>query len=173
MTYSEVFEHFGIPAQESIYRFAPVFRGVLDGREVVVKRTHAAEKMTRWLAHLAALDFPVRTPLTPWTRLGDASWVAYPWIQGREFAGTAADLAAAGSLLGRLHTLPGAHLPEFVWPNPDAASVAEDVEGLAKPLHAHRPEVAEAVMARIGPMLAGFTAAQLPAIRRPGCRRAT
>ncbi|MFD1936981.1 MULTISPECIES: phosphotransferase enzyme family protein [Nonomuraea] len=130
--HAAVFERFGIPAQESVYPYAPVFQGVVGGRPVAVKRTHDAEAMGRWVRRLRELGVPVVTPVAGPYEIGDATWVAYPWVEGRGYEGTRADVAAAGDLLGRLHaagTREG--LKDFEWPDHDAASVQEDVDGLA------------------------------------------
>ncbi|MGW6500015.1 phosphotransferase [Nonomuraea angiospora] len=167
--YSEVFSRFGIEQQESIYPFAPVFRGVIGGRDVVVKRTHSAEAMGRWVRHLAGAGLPVVTPLAGPYRIAGDDWVAYPWIDGRGYDGSAADVRAAGDLLGRLHLAGDAEvspgLPGFEWPDHDEASVEEDVEGLGKVLGAWRPDLRREVVGRFEPLLRSFMTTTLPAVR--------
>lgn len=145
-----VFERFGIPAQESIYPYAPVFRG--DG--VVVKRTHNPAGMGRWTRSLAARGIPVVTPAAGPYTIEDDTWVAYPWIEGRPYA--AGDVEAAGDLLGRIHVEETRELESFQWPDHDEASVQEDLDGLAKVL---------GTAGRLDPMLRNFMTVTLPAIR--------
>ncbi|QFY09171.1 phosphotransferase [Nonomuraea phyllanthi] len=170
--YSEVFRQFGIEPQESVYPYAPVFRGAIDGVAVAVKRTHAPEAMGRWVRHLARLGMPVVTPLAGPRRIGGDDWVAYPWIDGRAYDGSPADIRAAGELLGRLHAAgdaggsPG--LPGFEWPDHDEESVEEDVTGLDKVLRAYRPDLREEVLGRLEPLLRSFMATTLPAVRDAG-----
>ncbi|WP_407940472.1 phosphotransferase [Nonomuraea montanisoli] len=59
--------------------------------------------MGRWVRHLAGLSLPVVTPLAGPHRIAGDDWVAYPWIDGRGYDGSPADIRAAGDLLGRLH----------------------------------------------------------------------
>ena len=51
-------------------------------------------------------------------RLGADAWVAYPWIDGRPYDGSVADIMAAGELLGRMHAAgcDGAGMARFSWP---------------------------------------------------------
>lgn len=167
--YADVFLRFGIEPQDSLYAYAPVFRGVVDGVPVAVKRTHAAEEMSRWVRHLAGAGLPVVTPVAGPHRIGDDDWVAYPWIDGRAYDGSPSDVRAAGDLLGRLHAAGDAArstgLPDFEWPDHDEESVAEDVTGLDKVLAAYRPDLREEVLARFTPLLGSFMTTTLPAIR--------
>ncbi|MFI6816895.1 phosphotransferase [Nonomuraea sp. NPDC050328] len=125
--YGEVFQRFGIEPQESIYAYSPVFRGEVGGRQVAVKRTHSGAAMVRWLHSLAARGVPVVTPVAGPVRIGAWDWVAYPWIDGRLYNGTPADAAAAGALLGRIHTIPphGAGVEEGAGEG-DGAGVEEE-----------------------------------------------
>ncbi|MEV2270970.1 phosphotransferase [Nonomuraea africana] len=130
--YTEVFERFGLPPQESIYPYAPVFTGRIDGLRVAVKRTHDAEAMRRWVRRLKELGLPVVTPVAGPYEIGDDRWVAYPWVEGRGYDGSARDVAAAGELLGRLHAAGTEEgLKDFEWPDHDAESVQGDIDGLA------------------------------------------
>ncbi|SDI31182.1 spectinomycin phosphotransferase [Nonomuraea jiangxiensis] len=167
--YSEVFRWFGIEPQESMYLYAPVFRGVIGGKTVAVKRTHSPEAMGRWVRHLAGLGVPVVTPLAGPRRIGGYDWVAYPWIDGRTYDGSPADVRAAGELLGRLHVAGNAEgstgLPGFEWPDHDEESVEDDVTGLDRVLKAYRPDLRGEVLGRLAPLLRSFMATTLPAIR--------
>ncbi|MGW4472950.1 hypothetical protein [Nonomuraea sp. NPDC004354] len=157
VAHDEVFARFGIPPQESIYPYAPVFRGEVDGRPVAVKRTHDAEAMGRWVRGLAELGLPVVTPVAGPYDIGGETWVAYPWVEGRGYAGTPADLVAAGDLLGRLHAAGTEEgLKDFTWPDHDAASVQEDIDGLAP------------YSGRFEQGLRDFMTSTLPAIRDAG-----
>ncbi|MEV5504054.1 phosphotransferase [Nonomuraea fuscirosea] len=167
--YSEVFRRFGIEPQASIYPYAPVFRGVIGGRAVAVKRTNSAEAMGRWVRYLAAAELPVVTPLAVPHHIAGHDWVAYPWIEGRPYDGSLADIRAAGNLLGRLHAVGDAEgstgLPGFEWPDQDEESVQDDVTGLGKVLATYRPDLRREVLERFEPLLRAFMATTLPAIR--------
>lgn len=176
--HAEVFEHFGIPEQdrpeESCYDYAPVFRTTVAGTPSAVKRTRnlpAAAAIARWTRAMADSGIGVVTPLdlpgNPGP-VGDRVWVAYPWISGRSYDGSVADIAAAGALLGRMH----AHayerdpeLPSFEWPEHDDADVEAEIEDLRRVLTLRAPDIAEAVLARSAPWHRSFMAETLPAIR--------
>lgn len=170
--YSEVFLRFGIQPQKSIYPYAPVFRGVIGGQAVAVKRTRSAEAMGRWLRYLAGVGLPVVTPLAGPHRIGRHHWVAYPWIDGRTYDGSSPDIHAAGDLLGRLHAAGDGEastgLPGFQWPDHHEESVEDDVAGLDKVLKAHRPDLHREVLGRFAPRLRSFMATTLPAVRDAG-----
>ncbi|GIJ50857.1 hypothetical protein Val02_77430 [Virgisporangium aliadipatigenens] len=175
--HAAVFDHFGVaPADRptaSCYRWAPVYRTRVDGRIAAIKRTAApltdADGLAAWLGALADRGIPVVSPLALPVRnpapigRSDEVWVAYPWIDGRRYDGSDADVAAAGDLLGRLHTVdvPDDGVPDLTWPAPDADSVAEDIDGL-------RPVVPPRDLHRLSAQLAAFTAETLPAIRDAG-----
>jgi spectinomycin phosphotransferase len=125
---------------DSLYRWAPVFRCSVVGRPAVLKQTarplSAAEAVARWTRGLAAAGVPVVSPLVGPVAVMDDLWVVYPWVEGRPYDGRPADVEAAGDLLGRLHAAgrAPAGLPDFGWPDHDEASVAEDVDALAEAL---------------------------------------
>jgi len=92
--YHDVFGYFGIDASdrpaESCYPYAPVFQTVVAGVPAAVKRTRkpaAAAAIARWVRELAASGIPVVTPIEAAVQnpalIGDQTWVAYPWIDGR------------------------------------------------------------------------------------------
>lgn len=140
----EAFPALEVLQERSIYRWAPVFRCMVNGRPTVLKRTASplpdALGVAVWTTTLATTGLGVVAPVqSPGTgqplgpvQVGDLVWVVYPWIEGRQYDGSPADLLAAGELLGRLHaagtTTHG--LPTFQWPDPDQESVTEDVNAL-------------------------------------------
>ncbi|NBE94682.1 hypothetical protein FE391_12490 [Nonomuraea sp. KC401] len=184
--YADVFKHFAVDEadrpKQSCYPYAPVFPVRLNGGKAVIKRTTgpatAAAAIARWVEALAGQGAGVVTPLplpvdNP-ARVGDRFWVAYPWVGGRPYTGSAHDVAAAGDLLGRIHAARPAvdDLPEFGWPDHDAASVEEDVTGLRQVLGEHAPDLRDEVMARMEPWLESFMARTLPPVRDGGLPRA-
>ncbi|MFE2546548.1 phosphotransferase enzyme family protein [Actinacidiphila glaucinigra] len=176
--HAEVFEHFGIPEQdrpeESCYDYAPVFRTTVAGTPSAVKRTRnlpAAAAIGRWTRAMADSGIGVVTPLdlpgNP-ALVGERVWVAYPWISGRPYDGSVADIAAAGALLGRMHAYAyerDPELPSFEWPEHDDADVEAEIEDLRRVLTLRAPDIAEAVLARSAPWHRSFMAETLPAIR--------
>jgi Ser/Thr protein kinase RdoA (MazF antagonist) len=178
--YAAVFEHFRVDAadlpQESCYAFAPVFRTRVAGISAVVKRTRnrpgAAGAIVQWLRRLIADGIPVVTPIevpdgNP-VRIGDRMWVAYPWIEGRRYEGSAADIAAAGDLLGRMHARSlhsEPQLPLFEWPDYDAEESEKDIEDLRRVLKSRAPDIAEPVLARAVAWHREFMEQTLPIIR--------
>ncbi len=77
----------------------------------------------------------------------------YPWVEGRTYEGSDADIAAAGDLLGRIHSRTDyfdAAMPAFKWPEHDDAAVEKDVEDLTGVLERRAPEIARQVVARTG-----------------------
>ncbi|TDE45299.1 hypothetical protein E1295_24370 [Nonomuraea mesophila] len=188
--HAAVFKHFAVDEadrpEQSCYQYAPVFPVRLGDGKAVIKRTtgpaSAAAAIARWVAALAGQGVGVVTPLplpmdNP-AQVGDRFWVAYSWVGGRPYTGSAHDVAAAGDLLGRIHAArPAADghedgMPEFGWPDHDAASVEEDVTGLRQVLGKHAPDLLDEVMARMEPWLESFMARTLPPVRDGGLPRA-
>jgi Ser/Thr protein kinase RdoA (MazF antagonist) len=174
-----VFAHFGAAPSTgaSLSPYAPVFRCRTGGRDAVLKRTRgrpgeaaAVAAVTRqWRAAGVPVVTPLELAVPNPARIGDQTWVAYPYVDGRPYAATAADLpadlAAAGDLLGRLHAAGGpARMPAFAWPDHDAESVAEDVAAIKEVVGAHAP----GAVARLTDLVSGFMARELPAIRDAG-----
>lgn len=131
---------FDLPTIEltSLTRWAPVFRGTAaDGTSVVAKRTASdagrAAAMAGWTARLRDTGLPVVAPLSLGVanpqQVGEDWWVVYPFVTGEAYAGTPAQVAAAGELLGRLHAarvaLADLGLREYEFPD----STEEDMEG--------------------------------------------
>lgn len=177
--YQAVFEYFGIDPRDrpdkSWYAYAPVFRTTVAGVPAAVKRVRepaAAAAISRWVRALAASGTaavtPIHAPVQNPGLVGDQNWVAYPWIEGRTYDGSNADIAAAGDLLGRLHARTDyydAAMPRFKWPEHDEASVEEDVEDLTRVLKSRAPEIAAQVIARTGHWHRAFMTDTLPVIR--------
>lgn len=148
---------------ESIYPYAPVFRALIDGRPVVVKRTRRSTPaaIATWVRSLASDGFPVVVPVSEPVRVGSgAAWVAYPWIEGRTHQPGPADAAAAGDALGRMHGRDAARsgIPAFSWPDYEPGAVAGD---LARCL----PMVSGALLDRLRDLAARLEPELLPAMR--------
>ncbi|MBB5773563.1 phosphotransferase [Nonomuraea jabiensis] len=184
--FPDVFRHFAVAEgerpDESCYPYAPVFPIRIDGNRAVIKRTtgpmSAAAAIARWVRALDEQGVEVVNPLTlimdnP-AEIGDRVWVVYPWIEGRTYQGSTADIEAAGDLLGRIHAAqtPDDDMPRFPWPDHDAASVEEDVTGLQRVLGKHAPEIHDEVLARMTPWLESFMAETLPPVRDADLPRA-
>ncbi|ACQ81168.1 aminoglycoside phosphotransferase [Beutenbergia cavernae DSM 12333] len=169
----------------SIYAYAPVHRALLAGDDgelhVVVKKGLAdgagQRAIAAWQRALAARGAPAVVPVEAFDvplAVGDEHWVVYPFVEGRDWDATPADIAAAGRLLGLQHAVSlsvtddddVAHLPSFSWPEHDAESVAEDVAGIAATCadQGIGPDVA----ARWRAELTAFHATTLPAIAGAG-----
>lgn len=168
--FSAVFAHFGVrpTTDHSCYPWAPVFPVDFEGRRAVLKRTATVtgEAVSRWCRALAADGVPVVAPLAGPALIGERRWVVYPWVDGRPYRGLD-DLAAAGELLGRLHTSPvQAHgLASFPWPDLSCADPAADLPRLAELLTRHAPLEASRLMARLGQVALDFPHRTLPAMR--------
>jgi len=173
----DLFAHFGaedIP-ERSIYAFSPVFPCRVDGRRAVLKRTRrlpenaqAVAAVTRqWAARGVAVVTPLDLPVPNPVRLGEAHWMAYPFVPGRVYTGTLDDVAAAGDLLGRVHAAGAgpATLPAFTWPDHDQARVDEDVDLLRTVAAPHAPD---ALIARLVDLVTRFMTDVLPPIRDGG-----
>ena len=113
---------FGIPADThaiSLYAHAPVYRSragsqtvARNGQDCVIKRSgmvHSdAPAIDRWLHHLQARGVatvaaaPGFAP-NPRPMPDGHHWVIYPFIEGRSYDGSDADIEAAGFLLGHIH----------------------------------------------------------------------
>ncbi len=181
--YDAVFRHFGATAtsDRSEIRSAPVFRATLaGGRRVVLKRTatRTFAGIVRWTTGLAARGIPVVTPVPLGVDnpvvIGDRVWVAYPWVDGRQYQPTETDIAAAGTLLGRIHAAgiadsAAAPMHPFDWPQYDDGEIAADLDLVGKVLQT-RSGIDDA-----GPLVDNLTAVGtrfeaelLPAIRDAG-----
>ena len=173
--YGPVLEHFAAEdvAEESCYPFAPVFRCRVGGREAVIKRTRStsasASAIAGWTTELAAHGVPVVWPLPTRVsnpvRIGEETWVAYPFVEGERYTGTPEQVELAGALLGRIHAATSTvTAPPFSWPDPDGESIAADQVGLRATLGAHAPEH----VARLSELVALFPKEVLPIVRGAG-----
>jgi Ser/Thr protein kinase RdoA (MazF antagonist) len=171
-----VFDHFGIePTQdESCYRWSPVFPAVWQGQAVVLKRgAKRPEPVAGWCRLLDSVGVPVVAPVelavdNPAVVDGQ-TWIVYPWVSGRRYDNTDADLAAAGDLLGRIHAAPQPQVPlpdlDLFEYSPEQA--AADLDALRARFTQHAPEEVERLMARLDPLVRGFTEVTVPAMGDP------
>lgn len=161
----------------SIYEWSPVFRAVLAvgerRREVVVKRARKnpldAAAIAEWQRLLVGKGIPAVKPAHPSIEVDGESWVMYPFVVGVPWAAELDQIAAAGSLLGRLHHASqslGVPLPAFAWPDPSDESVAADCAAIATVCAVELPAgEAAPVTARWQSELNAFRHSTLPAIR--------
>jgi hypothetical protein len=141
---------------KSIYEFGPVFRGRSHGCDIVLKRTrspmaHALE-IRRWTGALVNSGVPVvtaepRVDGTPREVDGEI-WVAYPFVYGRSYLGSADDIGAAGRLLGAIHAASPdpqqVNLPAFSFD--DAIPDADDLSGFRSVVARTRLDDAERIV---------------------------
>jgi Ser/Thr protein kinase RdoA (MazF antagonist) len=168
-------EHFAavdVPAR-SIYPFSPVFPATVAGHRVVIKRARRSvpHAIAAWTHELAAGGFPCVTPIgldraNPVRLASGSTWVAYPWIEGRRYRPTVDDIAAAGDLLGRLHSrgATAAGLPAFPWPEYSSEELAGDLASYESAARAHLPG-ADAAIDRLRDLGTRFVPELLPALR--------
>jgi len=173
--FADVFANFGIrPVQpQSCYEWSPVFPAEHDKTAVVLKQasSRTPDAVASWCRHLAAAGVAVVTPVelpvaNPATVSGRA-WVVYPWISGRRYTAGPQDLAAAGDLLGRIHSaaIPELPIATMPWPKYEPGEPARDLPGLHKLFAAHAPADADRITARLDPLGRSFERVTLPAIR--------
>ncbi|SDN27772.1 phosphotransferase [Allokutzneria albata] len=162
-----VFEHFGARAigTHSCYQWSLVFRAERDGAAVVLKRT--ADRIAEWCHRLDAQGIPVVVPVDV-AEVDGKRWVVYPWIDGRRYDGSLADVTAAGDLLGRIHAVGGTELKPFTWPVYEPGEPAKDLPELREKFGEHAPEHLDAIMDRLVPLGERFERTTLPAIRDAG-----
>jgi spectinomycin phosphotransferase len=150
--HSELFAHFAaseIP-ERSMYPFSPVFSCRIDGRRAVLKRTRAvvedalavAAVTRQWADRGVAVVAPLELDVPNPVQLGEAHWVAYPFVAGRAYTSRLPEVAAAGMLLGRMHSAGAgpAELPAYRWPDWDKARVTDDVDLLRTVMAPHAPD---------------------------------
>ncbi|WP_413319530.1 hypothetical protein AA0Z99_03585 [Agrococcus sp. 1P02AA] len=122
--------------------------GGADDVEAVVKQTwRHAEPLEAWQRTLVARGIRTVSPLLPTVLVGDDDdaerWVAYPRLAGREWDGGVADLAAAGTLLGQMHTASEGLAIEgfapFEWGSAERSSIEEDIAALRASVDEHWP----------------------------------
>jgi Ser/Thr protein kinase RdoA (MazF antagonist) len=172
---ADVFAHFGIrPTQEqSCYPWAPVFPAERDTAAVVLKRasSRSPDAVAAWCRHLAstgvAVVTPVGLPVPNPAAVDGQTWVVYPWISGRAYSASAADVAAAGDLLGRIHraSMPDLPIATMGWPEYEPGEPAQDLPGLHAAFALHAPDDAARIAARLDPLGNNFERTTLPRIR--------
>jgi len=102
----------------SLCPYAPVYRIRKEGADLVLKRTgyprSSAGAIARWLYKLRERQVDVVAPVDgfePNPRqvqpFDKWCWVLYPFVEGRPYSGSRADLQASGRLLGRIHAKGG------------------------------------------------------------------
>ncbi len=176
--FAAVFEHFGVtPVQAlSCYAWAPVFPAEWQVQRVVLKRgsPRRPEAVAGWCRLLASVEVPVVTPVDlPVANpavIGEQAWVVYPWVDGRRYRGSGADIAAAGDLLGRIHAAPEPESPlhHLAWFEYTPAEAAADLDRLAARFALHAPGDASRLLARLGPLGRDFLTVTTPAVREAG-----
>ncbi|MEJ5915287.1 phosphotransferase enzyme family protein [Pseudokineococcus sp. 1T1Z-3] len=138
-------EAFGLDRLDgaSLSEWSRVHRGVdRAGRRVVVKRTSGdrerAAAAIEWTRRLAEAGVAVVTPDVAdgpgLLCLDDQWWVRYPWVDGADYRGTLAQVAAVGDWLGRQHAADvaaPAGMRVYAFAEPDRASIEEDLATLA------------------------------------------
>lgn len=133
-------------AETSLTPWAAVYKAsIQSGRRVVVKKTASgqpqASALAAWTAALRNADVavvaPIHLPAANPQQVGEDWWVVYPFVEGRPYRGAApSELAAAGALLGQIHSAPidpeVAHgLRVYEWPSGSAEDVENDLTTLA------------------------------------------
>ncbi|MBD1373585.1 phosphotransferase [Hazenella sp. IB182357] len=145
----KLLDQFGVIHEEesptSIYPYAPVFKCKYLGHDVIVKRTRKelkeAEQLKKWLLHLRQQGIQVVTPFhdRPFVNFDGHQWVMYPFIEGRPYNGSKADIVEAGKLLGRIHRQSAIFdSGSFSWEQYDAdfqTEIASDSKQILKWLH--------------------------------------
>lgn len=173
-SHATVLDHFGATALDgqSCNPWAPVFRAEVGGQPVAVKRT--CEGIGAWARGLAEQGVPVVAPVdldvpNP-ADLGGTMWAAYPWIAGRRYDASPADLDSAGDLLGRIHntSVPEADLTAFRWPDHDPGETLADLDELRSTFEHFAPDQAEHFMAAVEPLGRRFGPEVLPVVRAAG-----
>ena len=177
---AKVFEWFGIePTQEeSCYPWSPVFPAEWRGRAVVLKRGAKQHgPVAGWCRALDSVGVRVVVPVELAVEnpavVDEQTWVVYPWVSGRRYDGSDADLAAAGDLLGRIHAAPQPEVPlrDLELFEYSAEEAASDLEGLRERFAEHAPDDVERVMGRLEPLVRGFTEVTVPALQNPDLPR--
>lgn len=98
---------------ESIYRYSPVFKTMIDSKDVIIKRTKKdrseIENLFAWTEKLEAKGISVVRPISykgkKYKSIDDNNWVVYPFINGRKYNGSFDDIYKAGVMLGKIHAL--------------------------------------------------------------------
>lgn len=170
---------------ESLTPWATVLRArTADGVDAVVKVTAAesarAEAMAAWTSTLAAQGIPIVAPLSLEAanpqQVDGAWWVVYPFIEGPGYAGGIVDAAAAGDLLGRLHSATVAPevlaaMRQYEFPDATLEDCRSDVETLRQQIPGYiGPEEAAPLIAGVESLLERWWQTALPRLRREDAR---
>src|SRR5690606_28953464 len=124
--------------------------GGADEVPAIVKQTWGSpEPLEAWQRTLVARGIRTVAPLVPAVTVGEGDdaehWVAYPRLNGRDWDGGSADLAAAGRLLGQMHAASDGlaidGFPGFEWGSPERASIDEDIAAIEASATEHWPGV--------------------------------
>ncbi|WP_284218063.1 phosphotransferase [Agaribacter marinus] len=109
----DVYEYFGLSRDVgSIYKYAPVFQHVIDGKKVIIKKTKEQidrlAPLINWQKKLSENGINTIHPLRFNDKLihsiDDENWVVYPFIEGDRYQSTQEQIYTAGELLGRVHS---------------------------------------------------------------------
>ncbi|WP_339226340.1 phosphotransferase [Oceanobacillus sp. FSL K6-2867] len=109
MTGKEILEKFGYYMENepvSIYPFSPVYRI----HDIVVKRTQKRpQPLVNYTTYLYKeginVVVPVKLKMDNPQTIGDETFVVYPFISGKDYAGKDREIYEAGRLLGNIHHL--------------------------------------------------------------------
>lgn len=155
MTGKEILEAFGIEADgepESIYPFSPVYLVKRESGDIIIKRTqslfkHGKQLMT-YTRMLKRNGIPIVTPVpiemeNP-RNIGDATYVAYPYIIGDTYTGAEREIYEAGVLLGKIHALSSdvnsydlITYDVFDFNNQEVETSVQNIEALARKYDVH------------------------------------
>ncbi|MBT2217912.1 phosphotransferase [Virgibacillus dakarensis] len=113
MNAKDIVKRFGLQIKEepvSIYPFSPVFRVPYQKGDVIVKRTQRCAKcLINYTTSIKENGIQVVTPVPLATanpqKIGNDTYVVYPFIKGFTYSGKDQEIVEAGELLGRIHSL--------------------------------------------------------------------
>ncbi|MFC3121424.1 phosphotransferase [Agaribacter flavus] len=141
----DVFEYFDLKKDtKSIYKYAPVYKSIIDTEEVIIKRT---KEQTDRLANLLTWQqtikgsgietiLPIAFKKKFYHSIGTENWVVYPFIKGNKYQANEEQIHGAGELLGRIHATSDSVFEHgFSWENYDGEfydEVAEDIQIISK-----------------------------------------
>lgn len=144
-----------IESSDSLSTKSPVWSASMHGGDedvpAVVKQTwRNPEPLEAWQRTLVARGIRTVAPLAPTVAVGggdepgsEEQWVVYPRLTGREWDGGAADLAAAGRLLGEMHAASDAlaidGFPGFEWGDPARETLDAAIEAIRESAEEHWP----------------------------------
>lgn len=145
----EIFEYFGLSKDsQSIYKYAPVYLGVIDNKKVVIKKTKEQldrlEPLRAWQESLENNGIETLLPMAFKAKLyhliANENWVIYPFIEGTKYQATAEQIYGAGELLGKVHTTSDSIFEHgFSWEHYDD-EFYDDVENDIQMIAKHYPQ---------------------------------